>query len=100
MRENPGLSPSSQQGFEVIEMDVAGFVIAIMGCTDGGYACTQVATLPARYDSERACFAATVSAAELGGRYDYPTTMAQCQPAAGTRSVRSAPRITDGGRSG
>ena len=81
-------------------MGPAAFVIAIMGCADGGSACTQVATLPARYDSERACYAATMSAAEMGSRYDYPTTIAQCRPASGTRSVRGTPRVTDGGRSG
>ena len=81
-------------------MGPAAFVIAIMGCADGGAACTQVATLPARYASESACYAATISAAEMGSRFDYPTTIAQCQPASNTRSVRSAPRVTDGGRSG
>ena len=81
-------------------MGPAAFVIAIMGCADGGSACTQVATLPARYDSERACYAATISAAEMASRYDYPTTIAQCQPTGATRSVRGTPRATGNGRSG
>ena len=82
-------------------MGPVAFVIAIMGCADGGASCTQVATLPARYESESACYAATVRAAEEGSRFDFPTVVAQCQLAAGMRSVRrGTPRVTDSGRSG
>ena len=39
------------------------FVIAILGCADGSTACTPVMTVPTRYESEKACEAATVSVA-------------------------------------
>ena len=44
------------------------FLIAIMGCADGSAACTPVATMPTRYDSQAACSAATTQAlpAQLG----------------------------------
>ena len=38
------------------------FVIAILGCADGGSACTPVATLQTRYETAAECSAATVSA--------------------------------------
>lgn len=81
-------------------MGAAAFIIAIMGCADGGAACTQVATLPARFESEAACYAATDRAIAQGARFDYPTILAQCQRAGGVRSVSSQPRPTDRGRSG
>lgn len=55
------------------------YVIAIMGCADGSAACTPVATMPARYESREACQAATVSALESAGDFDFPTLLAQCR---------------------
>ena len=55
------------------------FVIAILGCADGGSACTPVATLPARYESERQCAAASVSALEANSDFDFPTLLARCR---------------------
>ena len=40
------------------------FVIAILGCADGGSACTPVATLQTRYESQAQCSAATAAALE------------------------------------
>lgn len=81
-------------------MGHAAFIIAIMGCADGGSACTQVATLPTRYESEAACFADTDRALTHGGGYDFPTIVAQCQHAAPVRSVSGRARVTGSGRSG
>lgn len=84
-------------------MGPAAFVIAIMGCADGGSACTAIETLPAEYRNESACVAATPAALYRGADYDFPTIVAQCQVrASSVTAVRSKmPRITDGGgRSG
>ena len=77
------------------------YVIAIMGCADGGTACTPISTLPTRYESEAACAAASVAALEDGDRFDFPTILAQCQAAGSSRSARrKGGRATGGGRSG
>ncbi len=78
------------------------YVIAIMGCADGGSACTTVATLPTTYRSEAACSAASLRALEDGDRFDYPTIMAQCRAAAekGMASRQQRARVTISGRSG
>jgi hypothetical protein len=83
-------------------MGPAAYVIAILGCADGAAQCTPVATLPARYESEATCFAATGGALADGAAFDFPTIVAQCQPAGGVRAVggRGAPRVTDSGRGG
>jgi len=56
------------------------FIIAILGCADGGTACTPVATLESRYSSEADCNAATVSALEANSDFDFPTLVARCRP--------------------
>ena len=66
------------------------FVIAILGCADGGSACTPVATLPARYDNEQQCVAATAPALERNSDFDFPTLVARCREA----KVRTGGRIT------
>ena len=83
-------------------MGPAAFVIAIMGCADGGNACQAIETLPARYHNEAACEAATPAALYRGGKYDFPTIVVECreQPNARTASRPRNVRITDGGRSG
>ncbi|MGH6659800.1 MAG: hypothetical protein ACREBM_09150 [Sphingomicrobium sp.] len=67
------------------------FVIAILGCADGGSACTPVATLPSRYESERQCAAASVAALEANSDFDYPTLLARCRQGA-TRASDNSPR--------
>jgi len=57
------------------------FVIAILGCADGGSACTPVATLQTQYSSEAACSAATIPALEANSNFDYPTLVARCHKA-------------------
>ena len=64
------------------------FIIAILGCSDGGTGCTPVATLQPRYASEAQCDAATGAALIENNAFDYPTLVAQCrhgqEKAAGT----------------
>ena len=55
------------------------FVIAILGCADGGSACTPVATLQTRYESESQCVEATGAALIENSNFDYPTLVARCR---------------------
>ena len=57
------------------------FIIAILGCADGGSACTPVATLQTQYASEAQCVAATGAALIDNSNFDYPTLVAQCSTA-------------------
>jgi acyl-CoA synthetase (AMP-forming)/AMP-acid ligase II len=69
------------------------FVIAILGCADGGAACTPVATLQTRYATEDQCVAATVPALESNNNFDFPTLVARCRAGA---SALSADADSDG----
>jgi acyl-CoA synthetase (AMP-forming)/AMP-acid ligase II len=62
-------------------MGPATFVIAILGCADGGTACTPVTTLQTQYESEAQCVAATGAALIEHGDFDFPTIVASCKPA-------------------
>jgi acyl-CoA synthetase (AMP-forming)/AMP-acid ligase II len=62
-------------------MGPAYFVIAILGCADGGSACTPVATLDTRYATEEQCSAATGAALLENSKFDYPTLVARCHAA-------------------
>jgi acyl-CoA synthetase (AMP-forming)/AMP-acid ligase II len=55
------------------------FVIAILGCADGGSACTPVATLQTHYATEAQCGAATSAALEANSNFDFPTLLARCR---------------------
>ena len=57
------------------------FIIAILGCADGSSACTPVATVPTRYESQAACAAATGNALAARTDLDFPTLQAECRPA-------------------
>ena len=57
------------------------FVIAILGCADGGTACTPVATLDTHYVTEAQCSAATAAALMDNSNFDYPTLVARCRQA-------------------
>jgi hypothetical protein len=72
------------------------FVIAIMGCADGSAACTPVATLPARYESQAQCAAQTEAALTANSDFDFPTLMAECRPAKEPAST-SAPEQRSSG---
>jgi len=55
------------------------FVIAILGCADGGSNCTPVATLQTQYVSQAECSAATAAALETHNNFDFPTLVARCR---------------------
>jgi hypothetical protein len=78
-------------------MGPAAYVIAILGCADGAAQCTPVATLPARYESEATCFAATGGALADSIQADFPTIVAECRRAE-TRSVENKRRPSGAGR--
>lgn len=61
-------------------MGPAYFVIAILGCADGGSSCTKVATLETHYSSEAECTAATAGALVENSEFDFPTLVASCRP--------------------
>jgi acyl-CoA synthetase (AMP-forming)/AMP-acid ligase II len=60
-------------------MGPAYFVIAILGCADGGSACTPVTTLQTHYVSEAQCTAATGAALIDNSNFDFPTLVARCR---------------------
>jgi acyl-CoA synthetase (AMP-forming)/AMP-acid ligase II len=68
-------------------MGPAYFVIAILGCADGGSACTPVATLETHYATEAQCDAAAPAALIENSNFDYPTLVADCRSA--------SPRLVD-----
>ena len=78
------------------------FVIAILGCADGGSACTQVATLHTRYENAEQCAAATVAALEANSDFDYPTLLARCRagPSADRAETKSDRPIPASARRG
>ena len=69
-------------------MGPAYFVIAILGCADGGTSCTPVATLQTRYESAVACSAATTEALEANSNFDFPTLLARCRRGAVPASLQ------------
>lgn len=76
-------------------MGPVSYIIAIMGCADGAADCRAVATMPAQYQSQSACQAATSSVLAANTDFDFPTIIAQCRatkarPAA---EKRERPRI-------
>ncbi|WP_205479772.1 hypothetical protein [Sphingomonas arenae] len=79
-------------------MGPVSYVIAILGCADGSAACQQVAVVPARYETQAACQAATADALATSSEFDFPTIVAQCraakpQPAAIKREPRRATAV-------
>jgi hypothetical protein len=67
------------------------FVIAILGCADGGAQCTPVATLQTRYASEEQCAAATGPALEANSNFDFPTLLARCKSGVDRAAADAAP---------
>ena len=68
------------------------FVIAILGCADGGSACTPVATLPVRYESQVQCAAASVAALEANSDFDFPTLLARCREGTAPTAAKAPSR--------
>lgn len=76
-------------------MGPIGYVIAILGCADGGASCQTVAMLAPRYQNEAQCAAARDSALDANGDLDFPMLIAQCrksgaQPAAAVTTPKEA----------
>lgn len=67
------------------------FVIAILGCADGGSSCTPVTTLQTRYETEAQCSAATPAALEAHSNFDFPTLLARCRRGAEDMRADVAP---------
>lgn len=67
------------------------FVIAILGCADGGTSCTPVATLQTRYETQAQCSAATAAALEANSNFDFPTLLARCHSGAPATHAEFAP---------
>ena len=59
-------------------MEPVYFVIAILGCADGGSACTPVTTLQTHYATEAQCTASTGAALIENSNVDFPTIVARC----------------------
>jgi hypothetical protein len=55
------------------------YVIAIMGCGDGGTQCAQQRIEPVRYVSAAQCRAAMPAALQRNTDIDYPTILASCR---------------------
>jgi hypothetical protein len=72
-------------------MEAGYFVIAILGCADGGSQCTAVATLPTRYENVAQCSAATSAALEINSNFDFPTLVARCKAAPAEAAERTRP---------
>lgn len=68
-------------------MGPAYFVIAILGCADGGVSCTPVATLQTHYSSETECSAATSEALQTNNNFDFPTLVARCHRGSGAAAA-------------
>jgi hypothetical protein len=78
------------------------FVIAILGCADGGSQCTPVTTLQAHYATAQQCSAATAAALEANSNFDFSTLIARCrrgsaaESASAQRDVALPPRARRG----
>lgn len=71
-------------------MGIGYFVIAILGCADGGSGCTPLTMLPTHYATEAECTAATGAALINNSNFDFPTLVASCQAGA-RKSANAAP---------
>ena len=72
-------------------MGPVSFVIAILGCADGGSSCTPVATLPTQYQSAAECSAATAKALEENNNFDFPSLIARCRSGGASASAQAQP---------
>ena len=75
------------------------FIIAILGCADGGTACTPVATLPTHYATQAQCTASTGAALIENSSFDFPTLVARCR-AGSTNTADAAKRSRQSSRRG
>ena len=61
-------------------MDAFFYVVAIMGCGDGGDACVAARTLPARYATAAQCRAALPARLAENTDVPFPNISADCRP--------------------
>lgn len=61
-------------------MGPAFYVMAILGCGDGGAMCSDVRMVEVRYISADACALATVAMLVANSDLPYPTLAAECRP--------------------
>ena len=71
-------------------MGPVGYVIAILGCADGGASCQTAATLSTRYESAAQCAAARGAALDANTDLDFPTLVAECRRSGATPAAASA----------
>ena len=55
------------------------YVMALMGCGDGAYQCTEARVIETRYESIGACQQAAQSQLIANGDLDYPEIMTSCR---------------------
>jgi hypothetical protein len=55
------------------------YVMAIMGCGDGAFQCTEARVVETRYESMAACRQAAQAQLIVNGDLDYPELMASCR---------------------
>jgi hypothetical protein len=72
-------------------MGPVSYVIAILGCADGGASCQQLAVAPSRYESAAACEAATGDVLASSTEFDFPTIVARCRTAKSPAAVERRP---------
>lgn len=77
-------------------MGPVGYMIAILGCADGGSACQVAATLAPRYESAAQCQAAREQALDANSDLDFPTLIAECRRSSLT-PAQALPRKTASG---
>lgn len=77
-------------------MGPVGYVIAILGCADGGSSCQVAATLAPRYESAAQCQAARESALDANTDLDFPTLVAECRRS-GVSPAQAKPRPSSKG---
>ena len=74
-------------------MGPAAFVIAILGCADGGTSCTPLTTLQTHYATEADCTDAAGAALIENSQFDFPTLLARCRPAETKSADAIKPRV-------
>ena len=55
------------------------YVMAIMGCGDGAYQCTEARVIETRYETMASCQQAAQSQLIKNGDLDFPELMANCR---------------------
>ena len=77
-------------------MTPAFFIIAILGCGDGGTACEPVRVADAHYASMDACAGATAAVLMRNTDLQYPEVTAQCRPVTADSADAALARLPRG----